>query len=226
MSGKWGRQTPSNLCKMKTHSPGAGHGAVKNLLRADLRLPQGCRPCEISQCHGLCPGAGGYPPLREAPAACDGRHYGHGGNGPGSGTPTLMKVLLFSADPVRWIRCSVIWCTWIRRWCPPKPRELPGIGTCLAEEISVLVPDEGGSAPVSDDGGSAPSRRAGDHGGAGKAVRAIPTLTWTPGGIHAPGSGQVLPDYDVLYQTAGHRQEEMHPLRNLCQPLPGAGKSH
>ena len=65
-----------NLCKMKTHSL---ERVSQEPLRADLRLPQGCRPCEISQCHGLCPGAGGYPPLREAPAACDGRHYGHGG---------------------------------------------------------------------------------------------------------------------------------------------------
>ena len=147
-----------NLCKMKTHSLERVTGAVKNLygLICGYRKAAG---------HVKFPNATVFArALADIHRCVKPRlHVMDGimameGNGPGSGTPTLMKVLLFSADPVA---LDTVFCHLVHL----DPKMVPtntqgasmGIGTCLAEEISVLVPDEGGSAPVSDEGGSAPA---------------------------------------------------------------------
>jgi len=131
-----------NLCKMKTHALERITGAVKNVygLICGYRKAAG---------HVRYPNAGIFarmladihrcvkPRLHimDAVTAME-------GNGPGSGTPVDMNVMLFSADPVA---LDTVFCHLINL----DPQLVPtntqgaamGIGTCREEEIEIRTPE-------------------------------------------------------------------------------------
>jgi uncharacterized protein (DUF362 family)/Pyruvate/2-oxoacid:ferredoxin oxidoreductase delta subunit len=131
-----------NICKMKTHALERVTGAVKNLY--------GC-------VQGLNKGAGHakYPDaIRFARMLADLNkllkprlHIMDGivameGNGPASGTPVKMKVLLFSADPVA---LDSVFCRLVNLSPAMLPTnvagEQAGIGIWREEDIEILTPE-------------------------------------------------------------------------------------
>ncbi len=131
-----------NICKMKTHALERVTGAVKNLY--------GC-------VQGFNKGAGHakYPdPIRFARMVADLNvllkprlHIMDGimameGNGPASGTPVQMKVLLFSADPVA---LDSVFCRLVNLSPALVPTnvagEQAGIGTWRENDIEILTPE-------------------------------------------------------------------------------------
>ncbi len=131
-----------NVCKMKTHALERVTGAVKNLY--------GC-------VQGLNKGAGHakYPDaIRFARMVADLNvllkprlHIMDGimameGNGPSSGTPVQMKVLLFSGDPVA---LDSVFCRLVNLSPALVPTnvagEQAGIGVWREEEIEILTPE-------------------------------------------------------------------------------------
>lgn len=131
-----------NLCKMKTHALERITGAVKNIY--------GC-VCGVNKAAGHA----AYPDSTVfAEMLTDLHRYirprlhimdgitAMEGNGPTSGTPVNMNVLLFSADPVA---LDTVFCHLISL----DPETVPtcvcgqeaGIGTMRAEEITVRTPD-------------------------------------------------------------------------------------
>lgn len=133
-----------NLCKMKTHALERITGAVKNVygLICGYRKAAG---------HVRYPNAGIFarmladihrcvkPRLHimDAVTAME-------GNGPGSGTPVDMNVMLFSADPVA---LDTVFCHLINLNPQLAPTNTQGaamgIGTCREEEIEILTPEGG-----------------------------------------------------------------------------------
>lgn len=132
-----------NLCKMKTHALEIITGGVKNVygLIAGARKSAG---------HVAYPNASMF-----ARMLCDIHRYvkprlhimdgiiAMEGNGPGSGVPTPMNVLLFSEDPVA---MDTVFCYLVNL----DPRQVPtntqgydmGIGTYLEDEIEIVVIDD------------------------------------------------------------------------------------
>lgn len=130
-----------NLCKMKTHALERVTGAVKNVYgfvcgyrkaaghvaypnaSVFARMLADIHRCVQPRLH-----------IMDAVVAME-------GNGPGSGTPVDMGLLLFSADPVA---LDTVFC----RLVDLDPQLVPtnvqgaamGIGTCREEEIALLTP--------------------------------------------------------------------------------------
>lgn len=131
-----------NLCKMKTHALERITGGVKNLY--------GC-VCGVNKAMGHA-----QHPSSEAFAEmlADLNRYLHPrlhimdgivameGNGPSSGTPRAMNVLLFSADPVA---MDAVFCCLIHVDPATVPTcvsaEAAGVGTMQPERIRILTPE-------------------------------------------------------------------------------------
>ena len=138
-----------NVCKMKTHALMRITGAVKNL----FGLTCGSRKARE---HVKFPNAGVFarmlvdihrcvkPRLHimDAIVAME-------GNGPGAGTPTPMKLLLFSTDPVA---LDAVFCALIHLDPEAVPTnvqgEAMGLGTYHKENIQVLLADPQGGQPA------------------------------------------------------------------------------
>lgn len=131
-----------NLCKMKTHSLERVTGAVKNLygLICGHRKALG---------HVKYPNATVFARMLADIHRCvkPRLHVMDGiiameGNGPGSGTPTPMNVLLFSADPVA---LDAVFCHLVHldpEMVPTNTQGMAmGIGTYQKEQICVLTPE-------------------------------------------------------------------------------------
>ena len=131
-----------NLCKMKTHALERITGGVKNLY--------GC-VCGIRKAagHAAHPSAESFAEMLADLNLCirPRLHIMDGitameGNGPGSGTPRAMNVLLFSADPVA---MDTVFCALVN----VDPATVPtcvsaqraGAGTMQAERIRVVTPE-------------------------------------------------------------------------------------
>lgn len=131
-----------NLCKMKTHALERVTGAVKNLygLICGYRKAAG---------HVKYPNASIFARMLADIHRCvkPRLHIMDGivameGNGPGSGDPIPMNVLLFSEDPVALdtVFCHLVYLN--PEMVPTNTQGMAmGIGTCLAEEIEIVVPD-------------------------------------------------------------------------------------
>ena len=131
-----------NLCKMKTHALERVTGAVKNLYGCVLGLNKGAG-------HAKYPDA-----IRFARMVADlnmllkpRMHIMDGiaameGNGPSSGTPVEMKVLLFSQDPVA---LDSVFCRLVNLSPALVPTnvagEQAGIGTWHESNIDIITPD-------------------------------------------------------------------------------------
>lgn len=140
-----------NLCKMKTHALETITGAVKNLfgLICGRRKAAG---------HVSYPNAGVF-----ARALCDIHRYvkprlhimdgitAMEGNGPGSGDPVQMGVMLFSTDPVA---IDTVFCRLINLNPGIVPTcvqgEACGIGTCDESRICVMLADPESQAAASE----------------------------------------------------------------------------
>lgn len=139
-----------NLCKMKTHALERVTGAVKNVygLICGYRKAAG---------HVKYPNASVFARMLADIHRCvkPRLHIMDGvvameGNGPGSGTPVSMNVLLFSEDPVA---LDTVFC----RLVYLEPELVPtnvqgaamGIGTDKMDEIEILMPDGGGVRTIS-----------------------------------------------------------------------------
>jgi len=131
-----------NLCKMKTHALERITGAVKNVYGfvCGTRKAAG---------HVKYPNASVFAGLlADIHKATDIRlHIMDGvlameGNGPGSGDPVKMNVMLFSTDPVA---LATVYCSLIDldpRLVPTCTQgQLKGIGTCDIDEIDILAID-------------------------------------------------------------------------------------
>ena len=131
-----------SLCKMKTHALERITGGVKNLY--------GCI-CGVNKAagHARHPSSEAFAEMLADLDRCvrPRLHIMDGitameGNGPSSGTPKAMNVLLFSADPVA---MDTVFCALINL----DPAEVPtcvsgetaGLGTMRAEKIRVLTPE-------------------------------------------------------------------------------------
>ena len=131
-----------SICKMKTHALERITGAVKNLY--------GCI-CGVNKAagHALYPSGESFADMLTDLHRCvkPRLHIMDGimameGNGPTSGTPVAMNVLLFSEDPVA---LDTLYCYLISL----DPAQVPtcvsgangGLGTMNADEIRVLTPD-------------------------------------------------------------------------------------
>lgn len=133
-----------NLCKMKTHALERVTGAVKNLygLICGYRKAAG---------HVKYPNASIFARMLADIHRCvkPRLHIMDGivameGNGPGSGDPIPMNVLLFSEDPVALdtVFCHLVYLN--PEMVPTNTQGMAmGIGTCLAEEIEIVVPEDG-----------------------------------------------------------------------------------
>ncbi len=131
-----------NLCKMKTHALERITGAVKNLY--------GC-VCGVSKAagHAQYPSSESFAEMLADLNLCvrPRLHIMDGitameGNGPSSGTPCAMNVLLFSADPVA---LDTVFCALIDLDPSSVPTcvsaEKAGVGTMRAERIRILTPE-------------------------------------------------------------------------------------
>lgn len=132
-----------NLCKMKTHALERVTGAVKNLygLICGYRKAAG---------HVKYPNASVFARMLVDIHRCvkPRLHIMDGilameGNGPGSGDPIPMNVLLFSEDPVA---LDTVFCYLVYLNPEMVPTNIQGmamgIGTCLEKEIEMIVPDD------------------------------------------------------------------------------------
>ena len=131
-----------NICKMKTHALERITGGVKNLY--------GC-VCGVNKAagHAQHPSSESFAEmLADLNRYVKPRlHIMDGivameGNGPSSGTPRAMNVLLFSADPVA---MDAVFCALIDVDPVTVPTcvsaQAAGVGTMRAEEIRILTPD-------------------------------------------------------------------------------------
>ncbi|MDO5435430.1 MAG: DUF362 domain-containing protein [Clostridia bacterium] len=131
-----------SICKMKTHALERITGAVKNLY--------GCI-CGVNKAagHALYPSGEKFADMLADLHLCvrPRLHIMDGiiameGNGPSSGTPVRMNVLLFSSDPVA---LDTVFCRLIDLdpasvpTCPAGARA--GIGTMNTDEIRIVTPD-------------------------------------------------------------------------------------
>lgn len=132
-----------NLCKMKTHALECITGAVKNVYGyicghrkalGHVKYPSSVRfadmLCDIHKCKG--------PKLNimDGIVAME-------GNGPGSGTPTPMNVLLFSTDPVALDTVYAHLVNVDTGLIPTCFRgEKNGIGTCTKDNITIVIPND------------------------------------------------------------------------------------
>ena len=136
-----------NVCKMKTHALMRITGAVKNLFgllcgtrkaREHVKFPNDglfarmlvdIHRCVKPRLH-----------IMDAVTAME-------GNGPGSGNPTHMGLLLFSADPVA---LDTVFCSLINMAPETVPTnaqgEAMGLGVCHVEQIELLLADPNGSS--------------------------------------------------------------------------------
>ncbi len=130
-----------SLCKMKTHALERVTGAVKNVygLVCGYRKAAG---------HVKYPNASIFARMLADIQRCvkPRLHIMDGivamdGNGPGSGDPVPMNVLLFSQDPVA---LDTVFCRLVHldpELVPTNTQgEAVGIGTCRGEQIEVLIP--------------------------------------------------------------------------------------
>ena len=131
-----------SLCKMKTHALERITGGVKNLY--------GCI-CGINKAagHARHPSSEAFAEMLADLNRCvrPRLHIMDGitameGNGPSSGTPKAMNVMLFSADPVA---MDAVFCSLIDLDPATVPTcvsgEAAGLGTMQAEQIRVLTPE-------------------------------------------------------------------------------------
>lgn len=131
-----------NLCKMKTHALERITGGVKNLY--------GC-VCGFNKAtgHAMHPSSESFAEMLADLNRCVNPrlHIMDGitameGNGPSSGTPKAMNVLLFSADPVA---MDAVFCALVDVDPATVPTcvsaEAVGVGTMRFESIRVLTPD-------------------------------------------------------------------------------------
>ena len=131
-----------SLCKMKTHALERITGGVKNLY--------GCI-CGVNKAagHARHPSSEAFAEMLADLSRCvrPRLHIMDGitameGNGPSSGTPKAMNVLLFSADPVA---MDTVFCALINLDPATVPTcvsgETAGLGTMQAEQIRIVTPE-------------------------------------------------------------------------------------
>ncbi len=150
-----------NVCKMKTHALERITGAVKNVYGFI---------CGVRKAAGHV----SYPNplvfarmLADIHRATDIRlHIMDGivameGNGPGSGDPTPMNVLLFSADPVA-LDATYCRLVHLEPWTVPTcgQGQLMGIGTYEEENIDLLLAEPAEGEDEAEDGGETPADAA------------------------------------------------------------------